>query len=276
MKRVGGGRVALGLGLAAALLAIPAGAARADATGAYADRVRATIAHLLQGRDYAPEEGCDGGATCAALLARLRAGDFTVVAPAESSDRPDMPSYLRERKRCPGLDPLRITAAHRVYAATRGFAVYRLQLPGRGRRADEILVFRAEHYVPLERGRTLAADQTALLPGTFVAVAASGCRLLASARAVDGDWLAKHNAIDDDDHASELIEMGGRYFVLNLAPIAGPRQPKPSWWYALELWDLGPRAGADRVHQRRVFTFGYKPGAVPSDVSRIASRATPR
>ena len=270
-------RALIGAGLAAALLALTPASSRADEPG-YADRARATILQLLDGRDFAPETGCAGGAPCAALMAKLRAGAFSVVAPEELSEKPDLPSYLLLRRQCRGLDPLRITAAHRVYAATRDFAAYRLELPGPGKRRDEVLLFRAEHYVRLEAGRSLASaasEPMALMPGTFVALAPRGCRLLSSARAEDGDWLAKHNVIGDSDHASELIALAGRYFVLNLAPIAGPRQPKPSWWYTLELWDLGPRLDADRRHQSRVYSFGYKPGAAPQEMRRVASRGAP-
>ena len=137
-------RALIGAALAAALLALAPGSSRADEQG-YADRARATIMQLLDGRDFAPETGCGGAAPCAALMAKLRAGDFSVVPPEERSDKPDLPSYLRLRRQCRGHDPLRITAAHRVYAATRDFAAYRLDLPGPGKRHDEELLFRAEH-----------------------------------------------------------------------------------------------------------------------------------
>jgi hypothetical protein len=262
----------IGLGLAAALVALPAGAPRASEAASYGDHARATIAALLKGRDFAPEDGCGSGVTCAKLLQTLRLGDFAVVAPAEQSDRPDMPDYLHLRKRCPGLDPLRVTAAHRIYAATRDFAVYRLHVSAAGRPGNDVLVFRGEHYVEVGRRGSVApnAPQT-LMPGSYVALSPRGCRLLATARAEDGDWLAKHNAIGEDDHASELLQLGGSYFVLNIAPIAGPQQPKASWWYTLELWDLGPHADAARRHETRVYSFGYKPGAAPAAQRRIAS-----
>jgi hypothetical protein len=262
----------IGLGLAAALVAWPAVAPRADEAQSYGDHARATIAGLLNGRDFAPEDGCGRGATCAKLIRALRLGDFAVVAPAEQSDRPDLPDYLHLRKRCPGLDPLRVTLAHRLYAATRDFAVWRLQVSGPGRRGSEVLVFRGEHYVAVgARGFPPPdAPHTALIPGSYVALSPRGCRLLATARAEDGDWLAKHNAIGENDHASELLQLGGSYFVLNIAPIAGPQQPKASWWYTLELWDLGPQADAARRHDEHVYSFGYKPGA-PDAQRRIAS-----
>ncbi|HZB93078.1 MAG TPA: hypothetical protein VE397_16655 [Stellaceae bacterium] len=267
----------LWLSLAAALLIAPLASAKADVAPDYAARAKTTIAALIKGRDFAPEDGCGDREACSALLAKLRAGDFAVIAPVERSQRPDLPSYLSARKRCPGLDPLRITVAHRVYAATRGFASYRVDLTGKGTRKEEILVFRAEHYVLEDRNPASGGGGggPTLMPGTFVAVALRGCRLLSTARAEDGDWLAKHNAIGDSDHASELLHVGESYYVLNLAPIAGPEQPKASWWYTLELWDLGPHLDADRRHQRRVYSFGYKPGAAPADVRSVSGRAAP-
>lgn len=262
-----------GLALAALLLAASAGVARADAPDV-ASRARTTIMALLHGRAFAPEEGCENQAACGKLLRQLDAGDFTVIAPVERSDHADLPLYRTERKRCPGIDPAVIVAGHRRYAATRGFAVYRVALPGKGKHGDEVLVFRAEHYVMRDGA---AADRAAapLMPGTFVALSLRGCRLLSTARAEDGDWLARHNVIGESDHASELLRIGDSYYVLNLAPIAGPDQPKGSWWYTLELWDLGPHLDADRRHDRRVYSFGYKPGADPADERRIAGRASP-
>lgn len=268
----------LRVAIAAALVAAPLAGSEADEAPSYAERTKTVILGLLSGRDFAPEAGCEPAAPCMALLARLRAGDFAVVEPVERSDRPDMPSYLRTRKQCPRLDPARITAGHRVFAATRNFAAYRLDAPQRGRRGDEILVFRAQHYILLDgrRGAAASADgPETLLPGTFMAVSVPSCRLLAAARAEDGDWFAKHNVVEDGDHASELLRVDGRYVVLNLAPIAAPRQPKPNWWYMLELWDLGARADADLRQQRRVYSFGYKPAALPLGVSRAAAQSSP-
>ena len=270
-------RVRLGLGLAVLLLAAPqAHSARAEAASDYAAAARTRIIELLQGRAFAPEEGCENKAACARLLKRLDAGDFAVIAPFERSGRPDLPSYRAERKRCPGIDPASITVSHRRYVATRGFAAFRIELPGRGKHGEEVLVFRAEHYVLRGEGGRAHPDaaQAPLMPGTFVALSLRGCRLLSSARAEDGDWLARHNAIGDADHASELLRIGGSYFVLNLAPIAGPDQPKASWWYTLELWDLGPRLDADRRHQRHVYSFGYRPDGAPVGASR-AGRLPP-
>jgi hypothetical protein len=200
------------------------------------------------------------------------------VAPDERSDRPDLPSYLRARRRCPRLDPARVTVAHHVFAATRSFAAYHLDLPQRDRRSQDVVIFRAQHYVALDGRRQLAAASTApaaLLPGTFVAIDLSTCRFLATAPAEDGDWFAKHNAVGEDDHASELLRLDGRYVVLNITPVAAPRQPKASWWYTLELWDFGPHADADLRHQPRLYSFGYKPAA-PVNTSHAAATPDPR
>jgi len=154
---------------------------------------------------------------------------------------------------------------------------YRLDLPQRGR-GGEILVFRAQHYVLLDgrRGAVASADGSeTLLPGTFIAMGVPNCRLLATARAEDGDWFAKHNIVEDGDHASELLRLDGRYIVLNLTPIAAPRQPKPNWWYMLELWDLGAHADADLRQQRHVYSFGYRPSVPPLGVSRAAAPFSP-
>lgn len=262
----------LGAAFAAALAAAPLAGSEAQEAPSYGERTKAVILALLADRDFAPEAGCAPLAPCAALLQQLRAGEFDVVEPAERSTRADMPSYLRVRRRCPGLDPARITAAHRTFAATRNFAAYRLDAD---RRNDELLVFRAQHYVQLGAGAIArAADGPAtLMPGTFIALDLPSCRLRAVARAEDGDWFAKHNTVGDADHASELLRIAGSYVVLNLTPIAAPRQPKESWWYSLELWDLGPHADADLRQQRRVYTFGYKPALAPVGVTRAAAPA---
>ena len=272
-------RACFAFSLSATLLAMLLGTARGDDTRSYSAHAKTTIGEILKGRTFMPEAGCEDLAACTVLLTRLRDGDFSVVEPAESSDRADMPSYLRVRSTCPALDPMRITLTHRTYEATRGFAAYRLNLPSTNKRADEILIFRAEHYVSLDASLPLApaetVEQTVLVSGTFIAIGLRGCRLLSSTRAEDGDWLAKHNTIGDDDYASELLKIGERYFVLNLAPIAGPRQPEASWWYALELWDLGPGADADRRKHRHIYSFSYKPGAAPIGVGHEAPPAAP-
>jgi hypothetical protein len=256
----------LRLALSIGLLAPPLGAALADDAPAYADRAKATIVQLLSGREFKEETGCDRAEPCASLLAGLRRGDFAVLEPTERSERPDMPSYLSARKHCPKLDLARVVAAHRTFTATRNFAIYRLDLPRPTRGSDEVLIFRAQHYVMRDGERRGAEDgdeAVAFWPGNFVAFGLPSCRFLSVALAEDGDRFAKHNAIDEADYASELLKIGDRYFVINLDPIAGPRQPKETWWYALQLWDLGSRADADRRKQRHVYSFGYKPTAVP-------------
>lgn len=278
MRRVDEGRgsrkrrAVLGLGLGALLLAGTIGAAKADEPLSYGDRAKAIIAQLLAKRDFKPESGCNHGEACAALLKQLRAGAFEVVEPTERSDRLDMPSYMSARRRCPAFDPAHIKASHRIFTATRNFAIYRLDIPRPRRGSDEVLVFRAQRYVVLEDARRAAAadddEPMTLLPGTFVAIALPSCKFLSTAVAEDGDRFAKHNDIDDADHASELVWMGDRYFVLNLDPIAGPWQAKESWWYVLQLWDLGPHVDADRRKQRHIYSFGYKPAGAPVGFTR--------
>jgi hypothetical protein len=263
-RNAGWRRARLSLGLAVGLLASPLAPAVADEAPAYGSRAKATIMQLVAGREFKAESGCDRSEPCASLLARLRTGDFAVVEPAERSDRPDMPSYLKARKRCPKLDLARVVAAHRTFTATRSFAIYRLDLPRPAKGSDEVLIFRAQHYVMLEGKGPAAEDgdeSVAFWPGNFVAFGVPSCRFLSIALAEDGDRFAKHNALDDTDYASELLKLGDRYFVVNLDPIAGPHQAKETWWYALQLWDLGTHADADRRKQRHVYSFGYKPTA---------------
>jgi hypothetical protein len=257
----------VGLALSVGLLAPPLGAAMADDAPGYADRAKATVVQLLSGREFKEESGCDRSEPCASLLARLRSGDFAVVEPTERSERPDLPSYLSARKHCPMLDLARVVAAHRTFTATRNFAIYRLDLPRPARGGDEVLIFRAQHYVMRDgtgRGAGDGDEPVAFWPGNFVAFGLPSCRFLSIALAEDGDRFAKHNAVDEADYASELLKIGDRYFVINLDPIAGPRQPKETWWYALQLWDLGSHADADRRKQRHVYSFGYKPTVAPS------------
>jgi hypothetical protein len=263
-RNAGSHRAWLSLGLVVGLLALPPAPAMAD-EAAYGSRAKDTIMQLVAGREFKAESGCDRSEPCASLLARLRTGDFDVVEPAERSDRPDMPSYLKARKRCPRLDLAHVVAAHRRFTATRNFAIYRLDLPPRpAKGGEEVLIFRAQHYVMLE-GKGLAAEDgdesVAFWPGNFVAIGVPSCRFLSIALAEDGDRFAKHNAVDDTDYASELLKLGDRYFVLNLDPIAGPHQAKETWWYALQLWDLGTHGDADRRKQRHLYSFGYKPTA---------------
>lgn len=256
------------LGLSAVLLALPLAAPMAEEDSSYAGRAKATIIQLLAGREFKAESGCDRSEPCASLLTRLRDGEFEVVEPAETSDRPDMPSYLKARRRCPRLDLAHVKAAHRIFTATRNFAIYRLDPPRLAKGGDEVLIFRAQHYVMLE-GRGSAVEDgdepVAFWPGNFVGFGYPSCRFLSIALAEDGDRFAKHNALEETDYASELLKFGDRYFVLNVDPIAGPHQARETWWYALQLWDLGPHADADRRKQRRVYTFGYKPVAAAGD-----------
>jgi len=244
--------------LAAALLATRLHAAHAEDLQSYGASAKATIVKLLDNKTFTLERGCEEAAPCRELLARLRAGDFVVVEPADRSEaaKPALADYVLLRRRCPGLDPLRITVAHRTYAATRGFAVYHVALPGSQKREKEVLLFRAQHFV--QQGAASSDEATVLTPGIFISIDPRACRVLSSARAEDGDWLARHNAIGGQDHASELVRLGDRYLVLNLAPIAGPSEARASWSYTLELWDLGPQLDADLRMSRREYLFSYR------------------
>ncbi|HYM03502.1 MAG TPA: hypothetical protein VET85_11195 [Stellaceae bacterium] len=252
-----------------ALLSLHGLAAEAEETS-YADRAKGTIQHLMSARPFTAESGCDGTAKCDGLVAQLRSGAYSVIEPVEASDRPDMPTYLQARKKCAKLDPVHITMSHRKFTATRNFAMYRLDAARPSKKAEGILVFRAQDYLS-EGDRHLQStesddDAAAPLPGTFFAFDPRNCRLLTVATAENGTHFAKHNEIAANDHVSELIKLDGRYFVVNLVPIAGPRQPKETWWYSLSLWDLGlPAAGGGTAHPH-VYTFGYKPSK-PADVA---------
>lgn len=250
----------LALALSLALLP-PLAIARAEEPS-YAERAKATILELLAGRAFKAESGCERGEACTALLARLQAGDFAVIEPVQSSDRPDMPIYLAARKKCAGIDPVRIVLSHHTFRATRDFAIYRLDAPRWPRVGESVLVFRAGDYLMTGEVGRAAVDGEApmLLPGSFAAFGLRSCRFLATAPAEDGEHFARHNDIAAGDHASELIKLGERYLVLNLVPIAGPRQPKTTWWYSLGLWDLG-LAAPDLRRERHVYTFGYKPAS---------------
>lgn len=254
-------RTWLALALSAVLLAAPAAAATDD-SAAYAERVKAVIAHLLERRDFKPEAGCDDASVCADLMARLRAGAFEVIAPEERSERADMPTYLKVRRTCRGLDLTHIVAAHRRSTATRNFALYRLDVARPGRKGEQVLVFRAQHYVATDgqrAGNDEADEPRVVSPGAFIAFGFPSCRMLANAVSTEGDWFAKHNMIDDDDHVSELLRLGDHFFILNLEPIAGPAQARDTWWYALELWDWGARADADLRKRRHIYSFSYRP-----------------
>ena len=242
-----------GLGIGAAL------AEEAPASG-YGDAAKAAILQLLSGRAFKPEHGCEPPAPCTRLLAQLNAGKFTVVEPLERSNALDMPRYLALRRRCPSLDLAHVKFAPRSNPATRNFAIYSLNLPRAS--GKEILIFRGQHYVALDAGRG-ANGPTAPWPGAYTAIELPHCRMLSTALAEDGDHFARHNKVDEADYATELLKIGDRYLVLNLVPIAGIKQPKETWWYTLELWDLGPRADADLRHQRHVYSFGAKPAAPP-------------
>ena len=260
------GRTRLAVAVTLLVLAAPGTglAAAAEDAPSYGERAKATIMQLVSGRAFKPERGCDRPSPCGPMLAALRAGKFTVVEPRENSDHADLPGYLAFRKRCPSLDLAHVKESHRTYTATRNFAIYSLDAPG-----QEIVVFRAQHFVAAE-GKPRGNEPTAPWPGAYTAIGLPGCRVLSTALAEDGDRFARHNKIDDADHASELLKVDDHYVVLNLVPIAGAAQPRESWWYNLELWDLGPRADADLRHQRRVYSFSYKPETPPSGAAHNA------
>jgi hypothetical protein len=246
----------------------PAAAADAWASEvSYETHVKATLQRVISGREFKPGAGCSDNLqkleTCAALIARLRSGNFTVFEPIEQSDRADMPSYRRIRNKCSRLDPLHLRASHHITVGTRNFAMYKLDVPKGLIGGDEILVFRAQHYLIADDGPVYKGpDARVIWPGQFVAIGFPSCRQLSNATAQEGDHLAKHNIVGSDDYLTELVKIGDHYFVLNLDPVAGPNQPKVMWWYDLELWDWGPHADADLRHARRVYGFSYRPVSV--------------
>lgn len=248
------------IGVAAALLCAPA-ALHADDTAGYGDRVKAVLARVMANREFKPGAGCDNIELCTQLIKQLRAGDYTVIEPIERSERPDMPSYRRIRQKCAKVDPLHLKASRHINVATRNFAMYRLDVPKQLTGGDEILVFRGEHYVPVDLPRG-SRDDRAVWPGMFVAVGFPSCRQFSNATAQEGDRLARHNAVNENDYLSELVKVGNRYFIMNLDPIAAPNQPRVVWWYDLEMWDWGPRADADLRHGRHVYSFSYRPVSV--------------
>lgn len=267
-----------GLGLAAALLCIHPGLSRADENSAYGDRVKVALRQILQGREFKPSTGCDKSEICIGLMARLRAGDFTVIEPIERSERPDMPSYRRIRNKCAKLDPVHLRAARHINVATRNFAMYKLDIPKHMVGGDEVLVFRGQHYVPTD-GKTTAGNgggSHAVWPGMFVAMGYPSCRQFSGATSQEGDQRARHNAVGEDDYLSEIVTIGNRFYVLNLDPIAGPNQPKAMWWYDLELWDWGPRADADMRRSRHVYTMSYRPVSVSVMDTGTSSVLAPR
>ena len=248
------------VGFLATLLGAPA-ASRAEDGPGYGERVKAVLAHVMAGREFKPGAGCDKIEFCTTLIAQLRAGNFTVIEPIERSERPDMPSYRRIRQKCAKVDPLHLRAARHINVATRDFAMYRLDVPKQTIGGDEILVFRGGHYVPVDLPRTGREDR-AVWPGMFVAVGFPSCRQFSNATAQEGDRLARHNSVNENDYLSELVKVANRYFIINLDPIAAPNQPRAVWWYDLEMWDWGPRADADLRHGRHVYSFSYRPVSV--------------
>jgi len=269
----------------AMLLAVASGPAAAEEawageTSGYEQHVKATLQRIISGREFKPGTGCSDNlqklGICAALIARLRSGNFTVFEPMEQSDRADMPSYRRIRNKCSRLDPLHLRASHHITVATRNFAMYKLDVPKHLIGGDEILVFRAQHYLISDNGPVYkGADARVIWPGQFVAIGFPSCRQFSNATAQEGDHLAKHNIVGPDDYLTELVKIGDHYFVLNLDPVAGPNQPKVVWWYDLELWDWGPHADADLRHARRVYGFSYRPVSVNLS-ERGQSRQTAR
>jgi hypothetical protein len=264
---VGRARPWLALVLAAALLAAAPGAALAEEASAYQARVKATLLRIIAGREFKPTVGCSDNLkklqVCAGLIERLRSGAFTVFEPIEQSDHADMPSYRRLRNKCSKIDPAHLRASHHITVATRNFAMYKLDVPKRMIGGDEILVFRAQHYLISDNGPIAKGpDARVIWPGQFVAVGYPSCRQFSNATAQEGERLAKHNVIGPDDYLSELVKIGDRYFVLNLDPVAGPNQPKVVWWYDLELVDWGVHADADLRHDRRTYGFSYRPVSV--------------
>jgi len=251
----------LAVGFAAALLCAPA-AARAQDTPGYGERVKAVLARVMANRDFKPGAGCDKIELCNVLIKQLRAGDLSVIEPIERSERPDMPSYRRIRQKCAKVDPLHLRASRHINVATRNFAMYRLDVPKQLTGGDEILVFRGEHYVPVDRPAGASRDERAVWPGMFVATGFPSCRQFSNATAQEGDRLASHNAVNENDYLSELVKVGNHFFIINLDPIAAPNQPRAVWWYDLELWDWGPRADADLRHGRHVYSFSYRPVSV--------------
>ncbi len=257
--------------LMAALLAAGAWAEPSDS---YADRAKTTLLQLLQGRTFKPNVGCRENVPreepqfCAALLDKLRAGDFEVVEPGERSTKPDMPSYLRARKKCRKLDLVHMEVSAGAMTspglATRNFAMYRLRIADSAPQRDEVLVFRAQHYV-MGIGDEVVKDDSGnpipLWPGQFVAFGFPSCRELASANSEEGEPLAggMGNNVRDDEWLSELLKIGNSYFVANITPIAEPHQQRERWYYTLELWDWGSLADADAKHRRRIYSFNYEP-----------------
>jgi hypothetical protein len=242
------------LALAATCWLFLAAAARADDADLYAKHAGEILARLLDQREFKPEPECAPVERCEALLARLRAGAFHIVAPSEQSDSPDLPSYRRLRQRCRNVDLVHIGVARHRLTATRNFAAYKLEA---SRSLGEVMVFRAEHYVAGDASTSDA--QPATWPGAFVAVGVTRCRVLATATVEEGDRYAKHNPVASDEHLSELLMIDGQLFILNLVPVIAGHEPKRAWWYKLSLSEWGPLATFDRQHHRPHYEFSYRP-----------------
>ena len=246
-----------------------AAAARADDANLYAKHAGEILARLLDQRDFKPEPECAPVERCEALLARLRAGAFDILAPSEQSDSPDLPSYRRLRQKCRNVDLVHIGVARHRLTATRNFAAYKLEPT---RRLGEVMIFRAEHYVA---GDARASDaQPATWPGAFVAVGIAHCRVLATATVEEGDRYAKHNPVAADEHLSELLMIDGQLFVLNLVPVIAGHEPKRAWWYKLSLSEWGALATFDQQRHRPHYEFSYRPPTLSEeDDSRAGAGA---
>jgi len=247
-----------------------------EAAGSYADRVKSMLLHLLQGRDFEPNVGCSSNVPnedpqlCASLMTKLRAGDFDVLVPDERSTKPDMPSYLRARKKCRKLDFVHIeTHAGAITTpalATRNFGIYKLDIANDRSHGHEVLVFRAQHYVMGVGDEVVKDDQGNPMPawpGQFVAFALPSCRVLSTAIADEGDWGNAGGDVRPGEWLSELLKIDHEYFVINIIPITGQKDERSRWYYNLELWDWGADADADARHRRQLYTFVYKPAAAP-------------
>jgi hypothetical protein len=246
------------LALVAGLWLCLAPAARADDGEAYAKRAGEILARLLEQRDFKPEPECAPIAYCENLLARLRAGAFRVLAPSEQSDAPDLPSYLRLRRKCRNFDLVHIGVARHRLTATRNFATYKLG-PETAGRLGEVMIFRAEHYIPAGAQGRDAEAPAATWPGAFVAVAVTRCRVLATDTIEEADRYAKHNPVAPDEHLSELLMIDGRLFVINLVPVIAGHEPKRAWWYKLSLSEWSTLGSFDRQRHRQHYEFSYRP-----------------
>src|SRR5260221_5354818 len=160
----------------------------------------------MAGRDFKPGAGCDKIELCTLLITQLRAGDLSVIEPIERSERPDMPSYRRIRQKCAKVDPLHLRAARHINVATRNFAMYRLDVPKQLTGGDEILVFRGEHYGPMDRPGGASREEPAVWPGMFVAVRVPSCRQVSNATAHESDPLARPHSLKQDEYLNGLVQ----------------------------------------------------------------------